>query len=235
MNGTTRCEFCGEPLEPLTIDLPGRPGMHVDWRPCGCDAARAHRMARMREADERERADSERRLEAKLRRAGVPERYVRAEHDRAAALADSVLAGTGFYLDGTQGTGKTHLAAAVARILAARGCSVEFRVAPALMEQLRSRASEDREATARLATCDLLVLDDLGKESPTAYACERLFDVVNERYNAMKPVVVTSNCTRGEIARRLVEGDVGRSIASRLVEMTRRVHMDGDDRRLSHG
>ena len=81
----------------------------------------------------------------------------------------------------------------------------------------------------------MLVLDDLGKEAPTAYACERLFDIVNERYNAMLPIVVTSNYSRGEIARKLTEGDVGRSIASRLCEMTRSVHMDGTDRRLANG
>ena len=100
---------------------------------------------------------------------------------------------------------------------------------------MRSRSAENRAATDELARCRVLVLDDLGKEAPTAYACERLFDIVNERYNALLPVIVTSNYTRGEIAQRLVEGDVGRSIASRLCEMTRRVHVDGEDRRLRHG
>ena len=228
------CEFCGEPLERLVFNLNGveRP---VGWKGCHCEGATAARLAEMQAEEERlatARRNSELR---KLRNAGLPERYLNAEAPKAEALADLWWEGTGFYIDGEQGTCKTTLAAAVFRILARTGCTCRFVVVPDLMEAMRSRKVEDRDQTTRLATVDVLVLDDLGKETPTPYACERLFDIVNTRYNAMLPIGVTSNFTRGEIAQRLTEGDVGKSIASRLCEMTRRIHLDGVDRRLRHG
>ena len=230
-----RCEFCGEPLERNTVTF-GGVERAVGWKGCHCEAAARARVERMEAERARQEAEARAQLEGRLRKAGVPERYLLAEDGRADAMAAAIAEeGQGFYIDGTQGTGKTRLAMAITRVLVAQGEPVKVRIAPNLMEAMRSRSVENRESTEELARCRVLVLDDLGKEAPTAYACERLFDIVNERYNAMLPIVVTSNYTRGEIAQKLTEGDVGRSIASRLCEMTRRVHIDGPDRRLHHG
>ncbi len=118
---------------------------------------------------------------------------------------------------------------------AACGVDVRFAVVPSLLEGIRSRSKDAGETVSSLSSCGLLVLDDLGKEAAcTPYAAERLFDIVNERYNAKLPVIVTSNFTRGEVARRISEGEVGVAIASRLAEMTASVHLDGADRRI-HG
>ena len=239
MSNTTEnvevCEFCGRPLERYTVTFGGveRP---VGWKGCHCEAATAARIAEMKAEQEQQRKAELAALESRWRAAGIPERYIAQWDDRAHGMCDAVqLQGMGFYIDGTQGTGKTRLAASIAKELIARSDAVKFRIAPALMEAMRSRSEENRESTDELAKCKVLVLDDLGKEAPTAYACERLFDIVDERYNAMRPIIVTSNYTRGEIAQKLTEGDVGRSIASRLCEMTRRVHIDGPDRRLGNG
>lgn len=244
MSDTINCEFCGAKLAARYIESPFRPpGKHDDPKPryrigyelCGCEGARNERMERM-EREEAERAKEQAiRLANKLRASGVPERYLGAEHDMAPAMADSVSAGKGFYLDGPQGTGKTHLAYSVARICIDRGIKTACVSSTALMEAYRNRNREDAELTRRLKACKLLVIDDLGKESPTQYACERLFEIIDTRYNSMRPIIVTSNYSRGEIARKLTEGDVGKSIASRLSEMTQRIHIDGEDRRLNRG
>lgn len=237
MSSTTEpgfCEFCGQPLERSYIDFLGqeRP---IGWKQCECTGAREAREEAERTEKERQRRKREAELVAAWRAAGIPERYIGQLDERAEAMADAVQEGQGFYIDGTQGTGKTRLAASIAKVLAGRGEGVRFCVATNLLESMRSRSAENRSDTEELCRCKVLVLDDLGKEAPTPYACERLFDIVNERYNAMRPIIVTSNYTRGEIAQKLTEGDVGRSIASRLCEMTRRVHVDGADRRLGNG
>ncbi|MBQ6411170.1 MAG: ATP-binding protein [Atopobiaceae bacterium] len=234
MNDTTRCPHCGRELPRLTQTLLGRE-YDVGAGECGCDAARAERAEAERAERERERAEMRAAEMRRRRDAGIPERYVLAESDKAQAIASLWDEGTGFYIDGDQGTGKSHVAAATAIRLINLGRSARFVVVPDLMEAMRTRKAEDRDLTDQLCTVDVLVLDDLGKETPTAYACERLFHIVNARYNAKLPIGVTSNFTRGEIAQRLTEGDVGRSIASRLCEMTRRIHLDGEDRRLRHG
>lgn len=234
MSNTIDCEFCGKPREELFTTLAGH-RVGFGYAMCTCKGAADARVARILEEDARKEAEKARQLESKLRKAGIPERYLGAQHDMAASMADSVAAGKGFYIDGPQGTGKTHLAYAVARICVDRNIKTKCVSSTALMEAYRFRRKEDADLTSRLMACKLLVIDDLGKESPTQYACERLFEVIDSRYNSMRPVIVTSNYARGEIARKLTEGDVGKSIASRLNEMTQRIHIDGEDRRLNRG
>ncbi len=232
MTNTIECEFCGARLAPLLVEMGGRK-VPLGYEFCHCEKAEEARMARMAEDDAHAEKSRLAEVGRKLRKAGIPERYLDAKHEATPSMADSISSGRGYYIDGQQGAGKSHLAMAVARECVLRNMSVKVVIVPDFIDSMRSRETEDRDATAKMAKCQLLVLDDLGKESPTAYACERLFSVINDRYNAMKPVIVTSNYTRGEIARKLTEGDVGKSIASRLCEMTQRIHLECEDRRLN--
>ena len=236
-SNTTTCEFCGKTLMMRYVENPFTSGgvVNLGFQECGCAQATAKRLAKQADEAIREQAAAQDALARKLQASGIPKRYLAKGHPDAERLTNNICNGVGFYLDGKQGTGKTTLAMAVARLCVERKLKVRVEIAPNLMEDMRSRKVENRERTHELATCDVLILDDLGKEAPTAYACERLFQVINDRYNEELPIVVTSNYSRGEIASRLTEGDVGKSIASRLVEMTTRVHFDGIDRRLSRG
>lgn len=228
---TTRsCEHCGAPLEPIIVrflDREYQPG----WKDCGCAGARTEREREERETAERE---SHAKASGRIAQAGIPPRYADATHPKARELAEEALGGQSLYVFGANGTGKTHLAMAVAREALAMGYPVKAVVVPTLLESMRNRHVEDRALTASLRSCRLLVLDDLGKEAPTAYACERLFDIINARYNDSRnlPVVVTSNYDLDSVAKRLAEGETGRSIASRLDGICRVVHKGGEDRRL---
>lgn len=237
MPSTTRpapCPHCGAMRQPLTVSIGGRE-VQAGFRPCPCEGARAEREAWEEAERAREREREARRMGRRLDRAGIPARYRDAAHPRARALAARAEAGEGTYLHGPNGSGKTHLACAAALDCLRRGMDVRFATVPSLLESIRTRRPEAGELVAALSRCDLLVLDDLGKEAAsTAYAAERLFDVVNERYNSMLPLIVTSNYPRGQVATRISEGDAGLAIASRLAEMTGSVRIDGADRRI-HG
>lgn len=201
---------------------------------CGCEGERAAKEAEERRAEEAEREH--------LRRsrvlAGVPKRYADAFHPDAAGIAQAASKGRGAYIVGPVGTGKTHLAAAVCRELqsAHRG----FRMLSGVQLLERYRACFDGEATetdvtAGLVGVPVLVIDDLGKESPTDWAVERIFRVVDERYNREKPLIVTSQFERPQLIKRLSRGgDAENAIAlvSRLVEMCDTVRTSGPDRRL---
>ncbi len=110
-------------------------------------------------------------------------------------------------LAGTYGCGKTHLAAAIANSFAGReGDDAEamFVVVPDLLDHLRSafspqsNISYDRLFDA-VKNAALLVLDDLGTESATPWAKEKLFQLLNYRYSALLPTVITTSSTPNEI------------------------------------
>jgi DNA replication protein DnaC len=98
---------------------------------------------------------------------------------------------------GETGCGKTHLAAAIGHYLRARGIGVEFCVVPDLLDDLRSASRENADGgdvddvleAVRTASC--LILDDLGVHSATPWAQEKLFQILNYRYNAKLPTVIT--------------------------------------------
>ncbi len=99
---------------------------------------------------------------------------------------------------GNYGSGKTHLAVAIANYRLQQGDHVLFMTVPDLLDHLRgtygpaSQVQYD-ELFERLRNAPLLVLDDLGAESPTPWAKEKLFQLINHRYLHKLPLVITSN------------------------------------------
>ncbi|HLI08320.1 MAG TPA: ATP-binding protein [Ktedonobacteraceae bacterium] len=101
-------------------------------------------------------------------------------------------------LIGPNGCGKTHLAAAIANQTLADGAVVLFTVVPDLLAHLRAtfgpgapEAYEQRFAKMREA--EVLILDDLGAHQSSAWANEKLFQLLNYRYNSAYPTVITAN------------------------------------------
>jgi DNA replication protein DnaC len=112
-------------------------------------------------------------------------------------------------LTGTFGCGKTHLAAAVANFqVAADRSAPMFVVVPDLLDHLRATFSPSSAITLdklfeQVRSTSLLVLDDLGTESATPWAREKLFQLFNHRYSARLPTVITTSATIEEIDPRL--------------------------------
>jgi DNA replication protein DnaC len=117
---------------------------------------------------------------------------------------------------GVNGCGKTHLAAAIANYRLARGEEVFFVVVPDLLDHLRSTFSPDSkisydEFSEKIKEVPLLILDDFGEQSATPWAQEKLYQLINYRYNARLPMVVTTCLSLEEIETR---------ISSRMVDPT---------------
>jgi DNA replication protein DnaC len=101
-------------------------------------------------------------------------------------------------LMGSYGSGKTHLAAAIANQCLADGKPALFLNTPDLLDFLRETYAPSSTETYsdrfdEIRDAPLLILDDLGTESPTAWAVEKLYQLLNYRYNAKLPTVVTTN------------------------------------------
>lgn len=166
----------------------------------------------------------------------VPMRYRAADPTRMLAELQRVdIATTGVLLYGPSGRGKTFQASllvqASIRVALERdpfttsAGHFQWHNAASLFEQLRSQMRKDdatRITVAQLANAPVLVLDDLGAERPTDWVRERLYDIVNTRYEAQRSVLVTTNLTPEQMERSL-----GARIAGRLIEMCRVIDIDG--------
>jgi DNA replication protein DnaC len=130
---------------------------------------------------------------------------------------------------GGVGTGKTHLAMAIAQALA-EGVSVLPATVPELLNMLRSgyKQGDYDELVDMCREIDVLLLDDLGTERSTDWAAEQLFAIINHRYNAQKPTVITTNVNPRDLEPRL---------ASRIQDrfLCTQVHITSSDYRVEGG
>lgn len=104
-------------------------------------------------------------------------------------------------LIGTNGCGKTHLAAAAANMLLEQGRAVLYTTVPDLLDQLRAAYAPTSEVTydslyILMREVDVLVLDDLGAQHTTPWAEEKLFQLMNHRYICRALTIITTNPIR---------------------------------------
>ena len=132
--------------------------------------------------------------------------------------------GNGLLFVGTVGTGKTHLAASIANhIIKELGIPVIVLNVTELFEKLRN-FSETNNTLKELKKIPLLILDDIGKEKVTDWNREKLYEIINARYEDYLPVVITSNDTPANM-----EKNLGSATYSRLCEMCDLIAMTGRD------
>ncbi len=111
-------------------------------------------------------------------------------------------------LMGPFGCGKTHLAAAVANHREAQGYPSLFVVVPDLLDYLRSTFNPSSPVSydrlfEEIRSANLLILDDLGAQNTTPWAQEKLFQLINHRYNAELPTVITTSMSLDELDPRI--------------------------------
>ena len=107
-------------------------------------------------------------------------------------------------LVGVTGCGKTHLAAAIANYCLQAGKPALFIVVPEFLDHLRSTFSPESRVSydqlfESVKNAPLLILDDFGEQSATPWAQEKLYQVINYRYNARLPIVITTTYSLDEI------------------------------------
>ena len=165
-----------------------------------------------------------------IRKIGIPSRYIEAETD---------LPVESYYIYGDVGTGKTHTAAALA--LKANvdddTICVRFYSMAKLYEALMD--FDNPFIKDVIKNCNLLVLDDIGKEKMTEWKYEQMFGIIDHRYSEPvtpngKPriTIITSNLSLPELAKSYGSDINGKSIASRIYDICKPLDMGGKDRRL---
>ena len=144
----------------------------------------------------------------------------------------------GLLLMGPVGVGKTHLAVAILQGLIEKGVPCLFYEFGALLKEIQdsynavSHTSEMR-LLSPVYQAEVLVLDELGAGKPTDWVRDTMMQIIGNRYNDKKLTVFTTNYldARRAPTDETLEDRIGVRLRSRLYEMCKTVHIEGDDYR----
>ena len=126
----------------------------------------------------------------------------------------------GLFITGTKGTGKTHLAAAIANQLMQEGTAVICMTMIDLLDRIKQTyeqndgESSEGDLLNTYKTVPLLIIDDMGKEPATEWAVSKIYAIINARYEAYLPIIITTNYTDSELVKRLTPKDTGDSMTA---------------------
>lgn len=150
--------------------------------------------------------------------------------------------GMGIYLFGDKGTGKTHLTACMANALMNKHYQVLFTNFFEISKMIRSTFNSNNNESEndyinRLANIDFLFIDDLGTErvnngEADLWLQEKMFDVLNKRYNMKKPTIFSSNYSLTELIK---ERGIADKTIDRIAEMSTAIlKIEGESYRLKN-
>ena len=259
--------------EGIVLPLTGRRPEVVFWSPtprrCSCDKATAfwvkhdaeEERKRLEEQVTEENRHRQKKIERLLGKSGIKKRFQQRTFDRFIAdtaerrrclrtakeyadrFAEKLVSGDGLYIEGPNGTGKTHLAAAIALQLIASGVPVVCKTAGDLLADVKNAFDNGAVSEAVILRAykdaDLLVIDDLGKEMCTDWSMSTLYAILNDRYEDLKPTIITTNYGADDLIAALTpkgnDGAKAKAIVSRLRENAQVVTMDWEDYRAKGG
>ena len=218
VDAVAACPHCGRPLKRKAVELFGVVREVPCYGSCGCAESSAWEPPRKAAPDP-----------------CIPARYASARFDLG-RWPDAVMAGRSLYVHGPNGTAKSSFAGCLASALSEGGVGVYWVNSRHLITEMQGTyGGRWSDALDRARGCRVLFLDDIGKEQPTAYAISMLYELVEARYGALRPIVATSNFDRAALAARWAAADAetAEAIVSRLCDGCDVIEMGGEDRRLA--
>lgn len=261
------CEYCKAPLYYMGFMSQGKKPYIFHWseqpQRCSCPKAVEHWKKHDAEVEKKraeeeaiiKRAQHKKNVEALLNNSGIRKRFqqrtfetfiadtperkraYKIARDYAVKFSKAQATGEGLYIEGTNGTGKTHLAAAIGLYLTEQEYSVIMKTSFDLLDEIKSAFDDRSEHKIMKAyrECDLLIIDDLGKEQCTDWSMSILYSIVNDRYESMRSIIITTNFGDQDLIRTLTPKGYGsqkiEAIISRLREMCKTLTMAWEDYR----
>lgn len=208
---------------------------------CACDCSVAQNAL---EAEEKRKRDRMQYLDS-MRRTGFPDAEMRewtfAKSDHTDPKTEHVARkyasnfnamrekGIGLLLCGQVGTGKSFLAASIANELISQGTPCLMTNFSRIISRISEKFGGDQKYLDDLNRFDLLIIDDLGVERDSDFTWEKVMNVIDARYRAGLPIIITTNLSMKQLSD---QSDIRRQrVYSRLREMCVFLEVQGTDRR----
>lgn len=206
---------------------------------CKCETEK-----REREKEEHDRRERQQ-IVAKMRKTGFPESEMchwtfetdDGQNEKASKVAKNYVAnfgemlkrGKGLLFFGDVGTGKTFYSACIVNALIDKGYPCMITNFARLVNTISGMYDGKQQYIDSLNRFDLLVIDDLAAERDTEYMNEIVYNIIDSRYRAGLPTIITTNLSADEIKN---PADISKQRTySRLLEMCVPVEVKGKDRR----
>ena len=210
-----KCEFCGKELIPIGFDylyVNASPDC-IEYERCTCDKAQEYwkeKDQKMLEEEKKKRFRAainriykENYVGRKLQNMNFENFYLNQNNQYAVQVArdyvgknkDNVQT-NGLIITGKSGVGKTHLAAAIAnRLIESEKIVLMGRLTTLLdmiKETFRDNSRSENELIELYSNVDMIIIDDLGMEKISSWALEKLYTIIQNRYENGLPIIITT-------------------------------------------
>lgn len=244
--GEKFCPDCGTKIRFIFMDHPfylKATGKEPHWSEQPCEVCEKEK--KEKEEQERKKELRQARIEALLRNSMLKKRFVEKRFDnfmpygkerekqtKALSTAREFAENFPYHRDigtwllfmGNVGTGKGHLCAAIINEIVRSGFTALFTKAPRLLREVKETYSRNSEVTekeiySRLEEIDLLVIDEIGVQFGTSTEQNIIFEILDARYEDMRPTILTTNIRDLKTLERLL----GERIVDRFFEGESRI------------
>lgn len=210
-----KCEFCGKELEPIGLDYlyANISPEYIKYQRCSCNKAKEY----WKEKDNQDAKEQKRKRFRNIINVIYKQNYVgrkyqelnfenfivnlnnknpvKMANDYINKNKDKMLS-NGLIIMGESGVGKTHLTAAIANKLIENDKIVLMGRLTTLLdlikETFRDNAKSENELIELYSNVDMIIIDDLGTEKISSWALEKLYTIIQNRFENGLPIIITT-------------------------------------------
>jgi len=210
-----KCEFCGKELEPIGFDYlyVNISPESIEYQRCTCDEAKEYWNEKdKKDAEEQKRKRFRNMINVIYKQNYVGRKYqelnfenfiidinnknaVKMANDYINKNKEKILS-NGLIIMGESGVGKTHLAAAIANKLIENDKIVLMGRLTTLLDMIketfRDNTKSENELIELYSNVDMIIIDDLGTEKISSWALEKLYTIIQNRFENGLPIIITT-------------------------------------------
>ncbi len=210
-----KCEFCGKELEPIGLDYlyVNISPESIEYQRCTCDKSKEYWKEKdKQDAEEQKRKRFRNMINVIYKQNYVGRKYqelnfenfsidlnnknaVKMANDYINKNKDKILS-NGLIIMGESGVGKTHLAAAIVNKLIENDKIVLMGRLTTLLDMIketfRDNTKSENELIELYSNVDMIIIDDLGTEKISSWALEKLYTIIQNRFENGLPIIITT-------------------------------------------